>query len=323
MQTQPGIGIVEEFRVEFLSCWQKLPDKGFFFVLLAGWLAMFQFLGSSTFGYVDTPSLYHWMYNAYNPPGDVSIYDDGHGLLIPFLVLGLFWWKRKELMAIEIKPWLPALGMVGAALVLHILGYVGQQQRLSVIGLFLGIYGFTGLAWGRAWLRASFFPFFLFAFMVPLGSLSEPITFPLRLLVTRLVEGICHFIFAIDVIRTGTQLVDPTNRYQYEVAAACSGIRSLVAIFLMAIIYGFISFKSAWKRVLMIASAIPLAILGNLLRMLLIILAAEIGGQDWGNFVHENVFFSLVPYLPAIFCLVGMERWLTRHKPQAATPSRA
>ena len=89
------------------ECWQRLPDKGLFFGLLAAWCALFHFLGNSTFGYVDTPSLFHWMYNAYNSKSPAA--DDGHANLIPFVVLGLFWWKRKELLAQPLKTWWPGL----------------------------------------------------------------------------------------------------------------------------------------------------------------------------------------------------------------------
>src|SRR5712691_11225308 len=114
MQNQPSDGILEEFRIEFLKCWQRLPNKGFFFVLLMAWLALFQYIGNSTLGYVLTSSLLRWMYNAYNPEVEHPIADDGHGLLVPFVVLALFWWKRKELMALPLNTWWPSLAVVAA-----------------------------------------------------------------------------------------------------------------------------------------------------------------------------------------------------------------
>ena len=60
-----------------------MPNKTFFFVLLAAWLALFQFLGNAILGYVHTPSLFLWMMSAYNSPSS----DDGHGNFIPFLVI--------------------------------------------------------------------------------------------------------------------------------------------------------------------------------------------------------------------------------------------
>ena len=91
MPDQPTDGVLEEFRLEFLKYWHRLPNKGFFFVMLAAWLALFQFLGNSTFGYLPTASLLRWMYVVYLPGPDTAAVDDAHGMIIPFLVLGLFW----------------------------------------------------------------------------------------------------------------------------------------------------------------------------------------------------------------------------------------
>ena len=181
-----------------------------------------------------------------------------------------------------------------------------------------------GIGVGAAFLRASFFPFFLFAFMVPLGSLTEPATFPLRLLVSKGVALICQHLLAMDVVCNGTQLFNGMQTYQYDVAPACSGIRSLVAITAIAIIYAFTMFRTAWQRVLMMASAIPLAIIGNTFRMLVIVLAAEFGGQDAGNQAHESSFWSLLPYVPAILGLILLGRWLENiqeRKAQADKPA--
>ncbi|HEY2329222.1 MAG TPA: exosortase/archaeosortase family protein [Verrucomicrobiae bacterium] len=293
-----------------LACWQRLPNKLFFFPLLLAWLALFQFLGNSILGYVHTSSLFGWMYFEYSLPES----DDGHGTMIPFIVLGLFWWKRKELLAVPLQTWWPGLLLAALALVMHVAGFLTQQPRLSVLALFTGIFGLMGLAWGRAWLKESFFPFWLFVFCVPLAALATAITFPLRLLVTWLVAAAANLL-TIHVVRVGTQLMAPDGSYQYDVVAACSGMRSLVAIFLLATIYGFVMFRPPGKRILFMALALPLSILGNFTRLMCVIFAAELGGQSTGNFVHENWFFSLVPYIPAIAGLLLVGRWLEKRSP--------
>jgi exosortase len=330
-EKQAANGILEDFRLEFAAFWGQLPNKGFFLVLLVAWLALFQFLGNCTFGYVASPSLLQWMYEVYKPFPNPDMYDDSHARIIPFLVLGLFWWKRKELTAQPLRTWGPGLVLVAAALLLHLAGYAVQQPRLSIVALFTGIYGLMGIAWGPAWLRACFFPFWLFIFCVPLGTLALPITFPLRQLVCRLVEGACHYLLAIEVVRDGTLLYDPTGHYRYDVAPACSGMRSLIATLAIAIVYAMLSFRAWWRRGLLMASAFPLAVLGNFLRMLAIIVAAEMGGQTWGNWVHDGGPFgiiSLMPYIPAFGGLLLLGHWLREapRKPAAgaaptATPS--
>jgi hypothetical protein len=163
-------------REEIVGLWASLPDKPLFFILLAAWLALFQLLGNSTFGYKDTPSLFSWLNYVYSM-GE----DDEHGRLIPIVVLVLLILKRKELTEIPKAPWWPALLLLVAGLLLHIAGYVIQQTRVSVVGFFAGLYGLTGLIWGRRWMAATFFPYFLFVFCLPLGgTLAEKITVPLR-----------------------------------------------------------------------------------------------------------------------------------------------
>ena len=292
------------FSDDVRDCWRRLPNKALFFPLLVVWMVLYQFLGNSTFGYVDTGSLFYWMLNAYTSESPVG--DDGHGVIMPFLVLGLIWWKREQLLSQPIRTWWPGLLLVLVATVLHILGYVLQQPRISIVGFFGGVYGLMGLAWGPAFLRATFFPFVLFAFMVPLGSLTERVTFPLRLLVTNLVVFIGQFGLGADVAAVGTQLVNPVMQYQYEVAVPCSGMRSLVAITLIAIVYSAVAIRGFWPRLGLLAAALPLAVIGNTFRMLLIIIASQLGGQSWGNYVHEDTFFSMTPYVPAIFGLIWL-----------------
>ena len=309
---------LREFPGEFARCWHELPNKGLFLALLGAWLLFFQYLGNATFGYVDTTSLMYWMYNAYN--NEQSDGQDSHGNLIPFVVLGLLWWKRKQLLALPNRSWWPGLLLLAGALVLHLLGYMVQQPRISIVALFVGIYALMGLAWGPRWLKASFFPFFLFAFCIPITSIGEPITFPMRNLVAKIVAVICNNLLGMNVIREGTQLFNAKHTYHYEIAAACSGLRSVVATFAIATIYGFLTFDKAWKRILMMVAAFPLAVIGNVLRLLLVIITAEMSGQEAGNYVHENAFFSMIPYVPAFLGVMYLGYLVREPEPEAVLP---
>ncbi len=305
------------FWQDAAECWQRLPNKIFFFGLLAAWLALFQFLGNSILGYVHTHSLFVWLFGDLNNPNPTA--DDGLGRWIPFLVVGLFWWKRKKLLALPLQVWWPGLVLLAVGAFLHVTGFITQQPRLSVVALFVGIFGLMGLAWGRAWLKEGFFPFWLFIFSVPTAALIQPLTFELRLLVSWLTATAANLL-TISVTRVGTQLMSPDGSFQYDVAAACSGMRSLIAIFLLATIYGCVMFRSPGKRAFLMALALPLSVIGNFARLMCIIVAAEMGGQSAGNFVHENWFFSLVPYIPAMAGLVWVGRWLEK-KSKAENPS--
>jgi exosortase len=308
------IGVLDQFQTELVEFWNRLPNKLFFFGLLVIWLTLFHFFGNPTLGYVDSPSLFGWMMNCYLAHDlEGNLGDDSIGLWVPALVLGLVWWKHKELTSKPLTIWWPAFGLVILGTFLHAVGFFIQQPRVSIIAMLIGIYGLMGKAWGREWLIRIFFPFFLLAFLIPFSSVIEPITFPLRLVASKIVEGICQTALMIDVVREGTILKDPANKYHYEVAAACSGIRSLVGIGLMGTVGAFVFFKDWRRRAVLLALIIPLAVAGNVLRLLSIIIAAEIGGQSAGNYVHEGGpagLLSLLPYVPAIFGLIYISRWL-------------
>src|SRR3974390_909797 len=123
MEEQPANGILEDFRIQFLECWRRLPNKGVFLVLLAAWLALFHFLGNGTLGYIRTPSLLTWMRLAYSSNPDAHGADDSHRQLVPVVVIGLFWGKRKQLLALPLRAWWPGLLLVALALCLHLAGY--------------------------------------------------------------------------------------------------------------------------------------------------------------------------------------------------------
>src|SRR5437016_4070625 len=130
------------FRSDFEAFWRGIPDKGLFFGLLAAWLALFHFLGNSTFGYTRTGSLFGWLKYSYTITPD-----DQHGFLIPLVVLGLLWWKREQLLAVPKRQWWPAILLLGFALLLHVIGYMVQQTRVSVIAFFVGLYALMGITW--------------------------------------------------------------------------------------------------------------------------------------------------------------------------------
>ena len=293
-------GILAELR----AFGEAIPHKGLFAVLLAAWAALFHYYGNPTLGYVASRSMFSWLQVAY-----ANSSDDNLGMYMPLIVIALIWWKRTELVAVSKQVWWPPLALFVFALLLHVVGYTIQQTRFSVIAFFFGLYAITGLLWGRAWLRATFFPYFLFAFMLPLTNDMEGLTLPLRHLATKLTVLISHGL-GIDVLQQGTQILDRANRFHYDVEAACSGLRSLTTMLTLACIFAFTAFRGNWKRVLVIGSSVPFAVLGNTLRLLTIVVAAEHSGQKAGEFVHEHWFFSLVPYIPAMIGLMLLARWL-------------
>src|ERR1051325_11663863 len=316
------------FGYELRSFADAIPHKASFAVVVIAWVALFHFLGNPTLGYINTKSMFGWLRNTYGHSTDDSL-----GMFIPGVVIALLWSKRDELAAVRKEiSWSP-LVLFALGLLLHIIGYTVQQTRLSVAGFFFGLYAITGLLWGWQWLRATFFPFFLFAFMMPLTGEMEGLTLPLRHLATKVTVLLSRGLLGICVDQQGTLMKDCAGHFQYNVEAACSGLRSLTTMLTLGCIFAFTSFRSNWKRALLIFSAVPLAVFGNVIRLLSIVVAAnwkydqmiharapvpvaEHAAQAFGAMVHDHNVLKLAPYLPAFIGMMLLARWLPQDLPE-------
>ena len=104
----------------------------------------------------------------------------------------------------------------------------------------------------------------------------------------------------------------------------CSGIKSLTTIVAFGVIYAYLGFQSWWRRSLIVATAIPMAVAANVCRLSLIIIAAETFSPEAGNYVHDSGLLSLVPYIPAFGGMLLLGWWLREdRKPRTPrTPAR-
>ena len=309
--TQPAPTLAEEFLVEFRAFWAWLPDKPLFFTLLGAWAGLFHFLGHCSFNFTDQPSLFAWMWGAWS----AEALEAEHGKLVPVVVLILLWLRRNELLATPTRRWLPALAGVALALVLHVLAFTVQQPRVSMVALAGGVWCLVGLVWGPGWMRKTFFPFLLLGFCVPLEALGEGLLFQLRLLVTQLSVGIGHNLLGLDVLRDGTAIFNTARTFNYDVAPACSGIRSLTSLLAVTTIYGYVAFRAPWKRAVMMALAAPLAVAGNVARITTVIILAEAFGHKAGAAAETNLGYVTFAVAIGLMLLAG---WLMREK--AAPP---
>jgi exosortase len=180
--------------------------------------------------------------------------------------------------------------MVGGLLV-HAVGFVAEQARLSIFGLLLFTWGIVEFAGGRRWGRAAAFPIAFMVFAIPLSALDSA-GFWLRMWVVDASARLVHS-FGIEVVVNGTQLLSPDGRYDYDVAAACSGVRSLVALTSLSLIIGYVRFKPVWLRAALFALSFPLIYIGNVVRIVAIIVTAQLWGQAWGDRAHDFMGYGV------------------------------
>jgi exosortase len=165
---------------------------------------------------------------------------------------------------------------------------------------------------GRARLRVLLFPLAFLLLMVPLPALIfNQIAFPLQLLASHVGE---QTITAMDIpiLREGNVLI--LANATLEVAEACSGIRSLVSLFTLGIVFGYFADRRLWVRAVIALSAIPVAILANGLR----VASAGVAAHKFGTAGVEGLFHEFsgwVVFLIAFLMMLGLQRLLQRVVP--------
>jgi exosortase len=310
--TAPATSSSPPLLDEFQERWRQVHDKTIFGALLGCWLALFWFLGVSTQTWTGNLSLLTFLWRQYGLPAT----DSEFAKLIPFAVLALLWHKRDRLAATAPGPRWPALPLFILGLGLHIIGFLAQQETISTLGFFIGLYSLIGLTWGVGIMKETFFPFFLFAFCVPTGSVIDTITFWLRMISTTLTEFLSHDVLGVPLVQQGTILIKP-DHHAFEVIAQCSGLRSFMALLVITIIYSMVSFQNWGKRVLLVAVTVPLAVSCNVLRLTAMVVADRAFGIRAGELVHDSDW--IFTYGIAIAVIMALGHWL-RETPAAATP---
>jgi exosortase len=272
---------------------------------------LFNFWGNATHGYIATNSLFYWWgFQWVNPDSETE-----HAWLVLALSIVLLWRTLGRTGPEAAPENTGALIALVWGLLLHAVGYVAQQPRISIIGLLTFAWGVLTLAGGRRWGRASAFPLAFMVFAIPVNAL-DTVGFWLRMWVVQSGERVAHWI-GIGVVRSGTQLIAPDGRYLYDVVAACSGVRSLMALSALSLVVGYLWLRPAWLRVAMLLLSLPLVYVGNVLRITSIIVAAQWGGQAWGNRVHDVMGFGV--FVVVLGGVMATAELISRKRPEWAT----
>jgi exosortase len=184
-----------------------------------------------------------------------------HGIFVPLFVLFVLWQDRKRLAQIEAAPSWSGLALIVVGLTMLILGVLGAELFFSRTSLLVLLAGLIVLFQGWTFFRAVLFPWACLILMIPIPSLIlQKVTFPLQLLASKLSSDFLP-ICGVPVLREGNVIVLPS--LPLEVAEACSGIRSLLSLVTLAIIYGYLMDKRPWVRVVLAVSAVPIAVAAN------------------------------------------------------------
>jgi exosortase len=252
-------------------------------------LALLGLVASFVFLYQD---VLYWLVDDWDLNGDYS-----HGFLVVPIALYLAWERRVALRTAPVRPsaWgFAALLLSMAMVVLGTLAAETTLARLSIIGTLVASIWF-GL--GSAHVRILRFPLAFLLAMIPIPSLIfNQIAFPLQLVASAFGEVALSAV-SIPVLREGNLIVLPNMTL--EVAEACSGIRSLVALFTLSLLYGHLCSSRTTVRVVLLMSTIPIAIFVNGVRVAATGLTAHAFGLEFA----EGIFHSTSGW--AMFVVAG------------------
>ena len=228
--------------------------------------------------------------------------DMGHGFFVPLIAAFIAWQKRDELLAIEPKPNLWGLVVVLAAGAQLVAGTLGVELFLTHTAMIVTLIGAIWLLRGTETVKVLAFPLFLLFFMVPIPlTVYYRITFPLQLIASRMAAGALDLL-GIPVLRDGNILELPHQTL--SVIEACSGIRSLLSLTFLSLVYGYFFEKRIWVRVTLFFATIPIAIVANGSRVTFTGIMTQIKPELAEGFFHEStgwVIFIVVLIILALF----------------------
>jgi exosortase len=232
-----------------------------------------------------------------------------HGFFVLPLAAYFAWERREALARATRRPSLIGALVVAGSLLMLVAGVLGAElflTRVSIIGVLAGSVLFI---WGREHFRILAFPICFLLLMVPLPAIIfNQLAFPLQLLASRVGEGAIA-LAGIPVLREGNVLQLPTR--SLEVAEACSGIRSLVSLGMLAIVLGYFTERRTGARILIALAAVPIAILANAARVAGTGLASEwVSPAAAEGFFHT--FSGWLMFVVAFAGLLGVQRAIAK-----------
>ncbi len=239
-----------------------------------------------------------------------------HCLLVPLAAAVIVWLDRKKLAALPVRGSWSGLPVVIFSLALYWFGYLADIVYFGYVSAQLTLAGLIILFFGWAWMRALAFPWLFLGFMWPLLFLDNFLAFPLRVVMSKASVTALNAI-GVAATLSGTAILsssDPmVNRpigalFSVDVADPCSGIRSLFALMMVSALYGHFALRAWWKKWILFFCAVPLAVLGNLCRIIMLTFGTIALGSETaiGSIDSPSFFHMLSGYLVFAVAIVGM-----------------
>lgn len=241
-----------------------------------------------------------------------------HGALAPLIAMWLVWRQRRDLGRLPLNGSCWGLVLLGLSAIFYYAGFKANSFYFGVASIQLFLAGAVLWVFGWQHARKLFFPWLILCFSWPLIFLEDTIAFRLRLVMVECASWVLN-VFGVDTLVEGTSLVsapdiesgkDAGDVFSLKVDGPCSGMRSLFALMMVSALFSYFRETSFPRRILLFVSSIPLAVLANLVRLLILLAATAVFGQDFavGNEEKEVSTFHFISGLAVfIVALAGLQ----------------
>jgi exosortase len=234
--------------------------------------------------------------------------DMGHGFFVPLIAAYIAWQKRDSVLGKLLTPNYWGLALVAFAGLQLWIGTLGAELFLARTAFVEAIVGTVLFLGGWSTLRAMAFPLFLLCFMVPIPAVVyNQITFPLQIFASQIAAAALEMI-GIPVFRDGNVLELASQKL--SVVEACSGIRSLLTLSFLSLVYGYFFDGRVWMRVALFFLTVPIAIAANAGRVTVTGILSEINPEWAHGFMHTAS--GWVIFMIALAILVATHQILSR-----------
>ena len=249
--------------------------------------------------------------------------DLSHGWLVPLVSGYVIWQARAQLRAAAAAPDWRGLPVLLACLLLFWLGSRGEQARLMQFGMIGCVVALPLVCWGAGVARRLVFATAYLCLIIP-TSFLDVLTFRLRLLAAWVASGVLNGM-GIAVQQVGTAMVSAQGAgFKLDVADPCSGMRSVFALAALTAAYAYFTQQTALRRWLLFACAVPLAVIGNIVRIVSIGFVAHWFGQEKAvGYYHD--YSGYVVFVVAVLLMMQVGVWGGRigRAPEAAAEQPA
>ena len=264
------------------------------------WMALIWFSALLIVAYF--PVLKH-LVEQWNTDEDVS-----HGFFVPPVAAFIAWQRREQILALDYRPAWWGLAVMAWAGIQGYVGTLGAELFLQRTSFLIALVGLLLVVGGTRLVKELAFPLLLLPFMIPIPSvLYNQITFPLQLFASQVAE-VSLGLMGIPVLRDGNILELASQKL--SVVEACSGIRSLLSLSFLSLVYAYFFDNRVWMRWVLLAATIPVAIIANSGRVTITGVLSEINPQLAQGFFHS--LEGWIIFLIALAMLGGVHALISR-----------